>query len=696
MSQIAEKIRNIGLMAHIDAGKTTTTERILFATGVTYKMGEVHEGTAVMDYMEQEQERGITITAAATTCFWNDHRINIIDTPGHVDFTAEVERSLRILDGAIVVFCAVGGVEPQSEKVWFQANKYNVPRIAYINKMDRAGADADDVVRQIEKKLSAHPLVLHLPIGTEETFEGVVDLVEMRAFKYNGELTPEGVVECPIPSHMKEDAELGRELLLENLAENDMELMECYLEKKPVDTALLKRAIRRQTIALKGVPVMLGSSFKKKGIQGLLNGVVDYLPSPQDVHEAMGKDPRSQASVERLLDEKEPFSALVFKIMSEAHVGSLVFFRVYSGTIQAGDRVWNPRTQRRLRVQRLLKMHANKREDVQVVTAGDIVATTSLPEIQTGDTLCVEEAPIQYDTIQFPEPVVSCTIEPKLTSDHARLEKELMKMVLEDPTFRVNQDAQTGQTLVSGMGELHLEVIQERIRREGKLETRLGRPRVAYRESIRHEGSGQGEFERMVSGKNVYAALGLKLVPAGEDEKNLQVTFACATDDVPAAIRNAISEAVVDAMGVGPLASFPVIRVNAVVEEITYRPDESTEMAFRAAVAQAYAEAFRQGGPILLEPNMKVEVLVQEEYLGEVIGDLNARNGRIQKMEAKGGIHILDTLVPMSEMFGYAHSLRTMTQGRGNYSMEFYSYSQMSPEKMNDILQNQLGVYTRL
>ncbi len=689
------KIRNIGFMAHIDAGKTTTTERILYYTGVTYKMGEVHEGTAVMDWMDQEQERGITITAAATTCYWKNYRINIIDTPGHVDFTAEVERSLRVLDGAILVLCGVGGVEPQTEKVWYQGEKYKIPRLLYINKMDRIGSDYNDVVNQIEEKLNAKPLLMQLPLGEEENFRGIIDLIAMKAYHFGDQFQEFGYEVIDIPDQYKEEAEMHREHLLEKISELDLEVMELTLEKKAVPEAVIKAAVRRVCLEQSGYPVVMGSSFKKKGVQNLLDAIVDYLPSPADQGDIRGIAPRTGQVISRKLADEEPFSALVFKIMSDPYAGQLIYFRVYSGVAKVGNIVYNSKKEERLRLQRLLKMHANKREEIKEVRAGDIAATVGLNGVTTGDTLCSEAHQVILDTITFPEPVVNATIEPKLTVDHDKLDEVLDKMTSEDPTFKVHVDANTGQTIISGMGELHLEVIRERIRREFNLNTKMGKPRVAYHETVRIAVEGEEEYIKQAAGKNQHGHVVLEVAPLQRREKQEKFRFKTTIKSqiIPADFYKAIEIGVKEAMEVGVLAGYPVINVEVTLTGGTYREEESTELAYKIAAAAAFKKAFRQAKPILLEPFMKIEILVQDEYLGEVIGDFNAREGKVTKMDVRNRLHIIDGVVPLSTMFGYATALRTLSQGRANYSMEFQDYIEMPEKKMQEVLNNQLGIY---
>ena len=689
-----DKIRNIGLMAHIDAGKTTTTERILYYTGVTYKIGEVDDGTAVMDWMDQEQERGITITAAATTCFWNDYRINIIDTPGHVDFTAEVERSLRVLDGAIIVLCGVGGVEPQTEKVWFQSAKYHIPRIAYVNKMDRVGSDFSDVVGQIEDKFKVVTLPLQLPLGSEENFSGVIDLVAMKAYRYNGELPGARVATEEIPADLRDEALLHREQLIERLAELDNEVMELFLEKKDIPEGLLKKAVRAATLSLKAVPVLLGSSFKNKAVQNLLDAVVDYLPSPADKADVSGTDPKSGRKLTRKLSDGEPMSALVFKIMSDPFVGQLVYFRVYSGVIKVGSTVLNSRRGQKLRVAKLLKMHANKREEVETVHSGDIAATVGLKDVGTGDTLCDERHPILLESIQFPEPVAQATIEPRLTSEHQKLDEVLAKLVTEDPTLRSYVDAHTGQAIISGMGELHLEIIQERIKREFKIQTKLGKPRVAYYETVRQAARGEEKYVKQSGGKGQYGHVVLDVKPYDGDGKfkfTSKIKPGHHSQGIPAG-RRAGRDWKPWISASSPASPSPTSRSSCV--DGSSHDEDSTELAYKIAASMAFKSAFRKGSPIMLEPIMKIEIAVQDDYLGEVMSDFNSRQGKVTHMDLKNGLHVIDGQVPLSLMFGYAKALRTLTQGRANYSLEFLKYSEMTEEKMNEVLKTQLGIYT--
>ncbi len=689
----ADRIRNIGFMAHIDAGKTTTTERILYYTGVTYKMGEVHDGTAVMDWMDQEQERGITITSAVTTCFWRDYRINIIDTPGHVDFTAEVERSLRVLDGAIIVLCGVGGVEPQTEKVWYQASKYKIPRILFINKMDRMGADYSDVVNQIEEKFEIESLLLQLPIGTEDSFEGVIDLLSKKAYIYSEE-SPDQYTVTDIPEEYLEEAEVHRESLIEKLTELDLGVMEWVLDKKEEPSLeVMKQGVRRVCLELKGVPIVLGSAFKKKAVHNLLDAIVDYLPSPADKAEITGVSPNSQKKLVRKMDENEPFSALIFKIMTDPFVGQLVYFRVYSGVLKSGGIVFNANKGKRIRISRLLKMHSNKREEITDVRAGDIAATVGLNDASTGDTLCDERNQILLDMINFPEPVISATIEPRLTSDHDKLDNILSRLAAEDPTVKVHVDPNTGQTIISGMGELHLEVLQERMRREFNLKSKMGKPRVAYHETVRKVAIGEDRYVKQTGGRGQYGHVVLEVGPLAGPER-FKFNTRVKSRAIPKEFFKAIELGVKEAMEVGILAGFPVINVEVTLLGGSFHEEDSTELAYKITAASAFKKAFRQAKPILLEPLMKIEILVQDEYLGEVIGDFNARDGKVTRMDVKNNLHVIDGLVPLSTMFGYATTLRTLTQGRANYSMEFKDYVEVPQKKMNDVLTNQLGIYT--
>ncbi|MBC7294582.1 MAG: elongation factor G [Thermoleophilia bacterium] len=677
-------------MAHIDAGKTTATERILYYTGRTYKIGEVHDGAAVMDWMAQEQERGITITSAATTCQWRGFRINIIDTPGHVDFTMEVERSLRVLDGAIALFCAVGGVEPQSETVWRQADKYGVPRIAFVNKMDRVGADFMRVVQMMADRLNAHPLVVQLPLGREDEFRGVIDLVRMVAYVYKDEMGVEWD-EIPIPAEMAARAQVERTHMIETLAERDDELMMDYLEGEEIAPERLKEAIRRATLDLALVPVLCGSAFKNKGVQMLLDAVVDYLPSPLDIAAVRGTDPATGEEIVRQAADDEPFAALAFKIMSDPFVGKLTYFRVYSGTLKAGSYVYNSSKNKKERVGRILQMHANHREDITQVFAGDIAAAVGLKSTTTGDTLCDAGAPILLESIEFPEPVIWVAIEPKTKADQDRLSESLMKLAEEDPTFRVRTDEETGQTIIAGMGELHLEIIVDRLVREFKVDANVGRPQVAYREGItRAVPRAEGRFVRQTGGRGQYGHVVIKLEPneygAGLTFENKIVGGAIPKEYIPA-----VEAGIVDAMETGVLAGFPVEDVRVELIDGSYHEVDSSELAFKIAASMAFREAAKKAGPVLLEPIEDVEVVVPEEYMGDVMGDLNSRRGHIVGMEPRAGAQVIRAEVPLAEMFGYATDLRSMTQGRATYTMQFSHYAEVPAAIAQEIIAQQGG-----
>src|SRR5512135_436533 len=684
------KTRNIGIMAHIDAGKTTTTERILFYTGRTYKIGEVHEGTAVMDWMEQEQERGITITSAATTCLWRDHRINIIDTPGHVDFTAEVERSLRVLDGAVAVFDAVSGVEPQSETVWRQADKYRVPRICFVNKMDRVGADFRACLEQIERKLQANPVAIQLPIGSEEHFTGVIDLIGMRAIRYKDEtLGAEYIVE-DIPADLVDEAKRYREILVEKATEADDALLEKYVGGEAISGDELRAAIRHRAIRSVRhekrpfVPVICGSAFKNKGVQPLLDAVVDYLPSPKDIPPVIGLDPRKaeETQVERPASDDAPFSALAFKIMTDPFVGQLAFIRVYSGVMASGSTVYNATRGRTERVGRLLKMHANKREEIKEVYAGDIAAAVGLRSVTTGDTICDEKKPIVLEAMQFPEPVITLAIEPKTKADQEKLGQGLGKLQAEDPTFRVRTDQDTGQVVIAGMGELHLEILVDRLSREFKVEASVGRPQVAYKETLTQPAQGEGRYIRQTGGRGQYGHAKIRLAPRKPGE-GFEFNNEIVGGSVPREYIKPIEEGIKEAMSGGVLAGYPVDDVSATLYDGSYHEVDSSEMAFKIAGSMAFKDAARHANPVLLEPIMKVEVVVPEEYMGDIMGDLNGRRGRILSMEARGGTQIINARVPLSEMFGYATDLRSRTQGRATYTMHFDRYEQ-APQNVSE------------
>ncbi len=678
-------------MAHIDAGKTTTTERVLFYTGINYKLGEVHDGTATMDWMVQEQERGITITSAATTCHWRDHRINIIDTPGHVDFTIEVERSLRVLDGAIGVFCSVGGVEPQTETVWRQADKYGVPRIAYINKMDRVGADFLRVVKMIEDRLGARPLVIQLPVGSEDRFQGVVDLVRMKAVLWDNENLGASFREAAIPAESKAQADAYRELMLETLADCDDSIMAAYLQGDAISDDRLVRAIRAAGLKLQLVPVLCGAAFRNKGVQPLLDAVIDYLPSPLDVPPIRGTDPDTGEDAVRPTSDDAPFSALGFKIMADPFVGSLTFFRVYSGTRKSGSYVYNASTGRRERVGRILKMHANKREEIDEVGAGDIAAAVGLRSAKTGDTLCDEAHPILLESIDFPEPVISIAIEPKSRDDQERLGISLQKLAKEDPSFRVNVDQETGQTLISGMGELHLEVIVDRLLREFKVDANVGRPQVAYKETIRRTVEQEGRFVRQSGGRGQFGHVYLRLEPQPTGA-GFEFINAIKGGTIPQEYVPAVENGVVQAMSNGGLAGYPVVDVKVTLLDGSYHEVDSSEMAFTIAGSMAFKEGLGKASPVLLEPVMDVEVVVPEEFMGDVIGDLSSRRGKVLGMTSKGNAQVVESRVPLSRMFGYATDLRSRTQGRATYTMQFSRYEEVPGAVKEDMLGREVRV----
>ncbi len=669
-------------MAHIDAGKTTTTERILFYTGVNYKMGEVHEGTATMDWMVQEQERGITITSAATTCFWRDCRINIIDTPGHVDFTAEVERSLRVLDGAVGVFCAVAGVEPQSETVWRQADKYKVPRIAFVNKMDRQGADFERAIGMMDERLHARPVALYLPWGKEDTFEGVFDLVEEKALRWLDDTLGAKFVEEDIPADYKDAVAEWREKLLEMACEEDDDLMQRYLDGEPLDKAAVRKALRKGTIAMHFTPVLCGTAFKNKGIQPLLDAVVDFLPSPVDIPPIQGVEPDSGEPEVRHHTDEDPFSALVFKITTDPFVGQLAFTRVYSGTLSAGSYVWNASKKRQERVGRLLKMHANKREEIDEVRAGDIAAIVGLKDVTTGETLAAKEKPVLLESMDFPEPVISVAIEPKSKADQDKLSAALQKLAKEDPTFKLRVDADTGQTLISGMGELHLEIIVDRLTREFGVQASVGKPQVAYRETLTKPSEGEGKFIRQTGGHGQYGHVKIRVEPLTEGG-GFAFENAITGGVIPREFIAPAEKGILEATETGVLAGFPVKDVKVILYDGSYHEVDSSEMAFKIAGSMAFKAAAQKAAPALMEPLMKVEVTVPENYMGDVIGDLNARRGKIQAMESRTGLQVITAMVPLAEMFGYATALRSLTQGRGNYVMQFERYEQ-TPRQISD------------
>lgn len=678
-----EKTRNIGIMAHIDAGKTTTTERILFYTGVNHKIGEVHDGAATMDWMVQEQERGITITSAATTCHWKGHRINIIDTPGHVDFTVEVERSLRVLDGAVAVLTARGGVEPQTETVWRQAEKYNVPRMAYVNKMDSTGADFFNVIKMIKERLNANPVAIQIPIGVEDTFRGVVDLIKMDAIIYEDDL---GKVsdEVEIPEDLKEMAEEYREKMLEAVAETDDVLMEKYLGGEEITEAELKKAIRKATVECKMTPVTCGSSFKNKGVQPMLDAVVDYMPAPTDIPPIKGVNPDTEEEDCRPSSDSEPFSALAFKIMADPYVGKLAFFRVYSGTIDAGSYVFNSTKGKKERLGRILQMHANHRAEIEKVYSGDIAAAVGLKFTTTGDTLCDEEHPIILESMVFPDPVISVAVEPKTKDDQEKMGIALQRLAEEDPTFRVHTDQETGQTIISGMGELHLQIIVDRMLREFKVDCAVGNPQVAYRETIRKTVKAEGKFVRQSGGHGQYGHCWLELEPQ-EPGQGFSFENKVVGGAIPKEFIGPIEAGVREAMENGVVAGYPMVDIKATVYDGSFHEVDSSEMAFKIAGSMAFRNGAEKATPVLLEPYCKVEVTVPEDYMGDVIGDLNSRRGRIEGMEPRNGVQVISGYVPLGEMFGYSTDLRSKTQGRGNYSMEVAYYDEV-PKNIADAI----------
>jgi elongation factor G len=685
-----DRTRNIGIMAHIDAGKTTTTERILFYTGITYKIGEVHEGTAVMDWMEQEQERGITITSAATTCFWRDIRINIIDTPGHVDFTAEVERSLRVLDGACAVFDAVSGVEPQSETVWRQADKYRVPRICFVNKMDRIGADFKTTLEQISTKLGGNPVAIQLPIGSEDKFVGVVDLVKMKAITYKDETMGADYIVSEIPADMLAEAQVYREKLIEKVSEHDDRLLEKYLGGEEIGEAEIKAALRDRVIksvrneSTAFVVVICGSAFKNKGVQPMLDAVVDYLPSPLDVPAIAGLDPnaKDETTIERPASDTAPFSSLAFKLMTDPFVGQLTFIRVYSGVLTSGSSVYNATKQRTERVGRLLKMHANKREEIKEVYAGDIAAAVGLKQISTGDTLCDESQPIVLEAMDFPEPVISLAIEPKTKGDQEKLGVGLSKLMGEDPTFRVKTDDQTGQVVIAGMGELHLEIIVDRLKREFGVEASVGKPQVAYKETLTRPADGEMKYAKQTGGRGQYGHVKIHLFP-GEPGTGYVFENGVTQGSIPKEFIKPVDQGIKEALTRGVLAGYPIDDVRIELYDGSYHDVDSSEMAFKIAGSMAFQDAAKKAKPVLLEPVMRVEVVVPKDYMGDVMGDLASRRGRIQSQEDRGGTQIINARVPLSEMFGYATDLRSRTQGRATYSMHFDRYEQ-APQNVSE------------
>ncbi|MGA9967156.1 MAG: elongation factor G [Terriglobales bacterium] len=689
-----ERCRNIGIMAHIDAGKTTTTERILFYTGKTHRIGEVHEGTATMDWMEQEQERGITITSAATTCSWRDVRINIIDTPGHVDFTAEVERSLRVLDGAVAVFDAVHGVQPQSEKVWRQADKYGVPRICFINKIDKMGADFEHAVDTIRKRLNAKPIAIQIPIGQEDKFKGVVDLIEMKSIIWQDDTIGAEYITGPIPAELQKKAEAFHTQLVETVAENDDEILHKFLEGEAISPEELRASLRKSTIDLKLFPVVVGTAFKNKGVQPLLDAVVDYLPSPLDAGEVKGTNPDTGDVITRHPDDKEPFSALAFKIMADPFVGQLTFIRVYSGQVKSGDSVLCAGRRRTERIGRLLKMHANKREDINEILAGDICAAVGLKNVSTGDTICDEAHPITLESITFAVPVISVAVEPKTKADQEKMGMALGRLAQEDPTFKVHTDPDSGQTIISGMGELHLEIIVDRMMREYKVEANVGKPQVAYRETIRKKAEAEGKYIRQTGGRGQYGHAKIRLEPQAPGT-GYEFVNDIVGGSVPKEFIKPIDQGIREAMEGGVLAGYEMVDVKATLYDGSYHDVDSNEMAFKIAGSMAFKEAARKASPVLLEPVMSVEVVTPEDYAGVIMGDLSSRRGRIEGMEHRAGSQVIKAIVPLAEMFGYATHMRSSTQGRAEYSMHFARYEEAPRSVSEEIIARVQGTVKR-
>lgn len=687
-----ERYRNIGIMAHIDAGKTTTTERVLFYTGVSHKLGEVHEGAATMDWMEQEQERGITITSAATTCFWKgmagnypEHRINIIDTPGHVDFTIEVERSLRVLDGACTVFCAVGGVQPQTETVWRQANKYKVPRLAFVNKMDRSGANFMRVYEQIKTRLKATPVPIQLPIGAEDKFEGVVDLIKMNAIYWDTESRGMKFEEREIPSNLTADAQVWREKMVETAAEASEELMDKYLENGDLEISEIKSGLRMRTINNEIVPMLCGTAFKNKGVQAMLDAVIDYMPSPTDIVAIQGETESGEAD-KRLADDNEPFSALAFKIATDPYVGQLIFFRVYSGVVTSGDTIYNPVKGKKERIGRLLQMHANQRDEIKEVRAGDIAAAVGLKDVVTGDTLCDPQKVITLEKMDFPEPVIHVAVEPKTKMDQEKMGIALNRLAQEDPSFRVRTDEESGQTIISGMGELHLEIIVDRMKREFGVEANVGAPQVAYREAIRKQVEIEGKFVKQSGGRGQYGHVWLRMEP-NEAGKGFEFIDEIKGGAVPREYIPAVEKGLLETLPSGVLAGYPVVDVKVILFDGSYHDVDSNENAFKMAASIAFKDGMRKASPVLLEPMMAVEVETPEDFMGNVVGDLSSRRGMIQGMEDIPGLKVIRAEVPLAEMFGYSTALRSATQGRATYSMEFKHYSE-APKNVAEAIIN--------
>ena len=684
-------VRNIGIAAHIDAGKTTTTERILYYTGISHKIGEVHEGAATMDWMDQEKERGITITSAATTCFWKNHQVNIIDTPGHVDFTIEVERSMRVLDGAVAVFCAVGGVQPQSETVWRQANKYRVPRIAFVNKMDRIGADFYNVEKQIKERLKSNAVPIQIPIGAEEDFKGVVDLVKMKALVWADDAAMgSNYEEVDIPAEYQEKAEEYREKLIEAVAETDEELMEKYFAGEELSEEEIKKAIKKATINIEIIPMLCGTAFKNKGVQPLLDAVIDYLPSPEEVDWIKGIDPKSGDEISVNPSDEEPFSGLAFKIMTDPFVGKLTFTRFYSGTIESGSYVLNSTKNKKERVGRLLRMHSNKREEVQKFYSGEIGAIVGLKNTLTGDTLCDEKRPIILERMEFPDPVISVAVEPKTKADQEKMALALQKLAEEDPSFRVQTDEESGQTIISGMGELHLEILVDRLKREFKVECNTGKPQVAYRETFKNQVEQEYKYAKQSGGRGQYGHVYIRLIPQ-ESGKSYEFIDMIKGGVIPREYIPAVDKGIQEAAQSGVLAGFPVVDFKVELYDGSYHDVDSSEMAFKLAGSMAFKEGMKKANPVILEPVMKVEIEVPEEYMGDVIGDINRRRGQVNSMEDVHGIKQINAFVPLSEMFGYSTDLRSMTQGRGTYSMVFDHYEEVPNNIAQEIIKERQG-----
>ena len=685
------RVRNIGIAAHIDAGKTTTTERILFYTGVSHKIGEVHEGAATMDWMEQEKERGITITSAATTCFWKNHQINIIDTPGHVDFTIEVERSMRVLDGAVAVFCAVGGVQPQSETVWRQANKYKVPRMVFVNKMDRTGADFFEVERQINERLKANAVPIQIPIGAEENFKGVIDLVKMKALVWEDEAAMGSAYEeQDIPAELQEKADEYREKLIEAIAESDEELMEKYFAGEELTEDEIKKGIKAATLAITMIPMTCGTAFKNKGVQPLLDAVVDYLPAPTEVEAIKGEDPKTGEEIEVPADDNAPMSGLAFKIMTDPFVGKITFVRFYSGVAKKGTHIINSTKNKKERIGRLLRMHSNNREDVDEFYAGEIGAVVGLKDTLTGDTICDPERPVILERMEFPEPVISVAVEPKTKADQEKMAIALQKLAEEDPSFRVNTDEESGQTIISGMGELHLDILVDRMKREFKVECNVGQPQVAYRETIKKAVEQEYKYAKQSGGRGQYGHVYIRLIPQ-EEGKEYEFVDLIKGGVIPREYIPAVDKGIQEAAQGGVLAGYPVENFKVELYDGSYHDVDSSEMAFKLAGSMAFKEAVKKADPAILEPMMKVEIEVPEEYMGDVIGDINRRRGQVNSMEDRHGLKIINTFVPLSEMFGYSTDLRSATQGRGTYAMEFDHYEEVPKNIADEIMKERNG-----